>query len=172
MECPKCNKQVGDFHRVWSDKPFTAKEALPGLAAWGGLDVERTVLCESGQFVHFKFDHSGDERLVEMCPDMPERREIIMDHYESMKHKCDKEGCEKDGWPGWSLWGEEEPICWSCDEHAHEQGFCFLCHYFYAGLYEDFDFGPGPCPDCRDQVNEDDGYEDWEDEDDYCGESY
>ncbi len=40
MNCPKCHKEVKGFYRVWSDKAFTAKEALPGLIAWDGLDVQ------------------------------------------------------------------------------------------------------------------------------------
>ncbi len=164
MNCPKCHKEVEEFHRVWSDKPFTAKEALPGLAAWGGIDVARTILCEKGQFVHFKFDHIDVEHLVEMVPDLPQKRQTIREHYESMKHPCDHEGCTADGWPGWSLWGDEEPIGWTCDKHAQQQGFCSGCHTFMAGM-ESFDFSPsGLCDDCSEELLHEMGEDDWDDE--------
>lgn len=167
MKCPKCGEEVAEFKRVWSDGPFTAKEAMPGLAAWGGYDVPRTVICETPTHVHFKFDHDGTERLVEMVPDLPEKREAIREHYEQMKHTCDKEGCDKDGWPGWTIWGDEEPVGWTCDDHAYEQGFCPVCHNFLAGL-ESFDFSPAKmCTDCFEELQFEMGEfdEEWDEED-------
>lgn len=166
-ECPMCHKQVEESFRVWSDKPFTAKMPLPGLAAWGGAEVLRTILCQSDRFVHFAFDHSGDEHLVEMVPDYPEEAANIRAHYERQSHQCEHDGCQKKGWPGWSLWGDEEPIGWYCDEHAYRHGFCPSCHYFYAGN-EEFDFGDLElCGDCagemRRVLGEFDDVDDWDD---------
>lgn len=151
-KCPICLQEVEDFFQVWSDAPFTAKEALPGLAAWGGIDVPRTIICQSDHFVHFAFDHDGHEHLVEMVLDLPEKREAIREHYEHINHPCDVEGCANKAWPGWSVFGDPEPLGWVCDEHAYEQGFCPVCHNYLAGS-ESFDFSPVKmCVDCYEEM--------------------
>lgn len=55
---------------------------------------------------------------------------------------------------------------WYCPDHASEHGYCCICGEFWAGC-ESFDLSPVPgvCPNCRDQMDQDDP-DDW-DPDDY-----
>lgn len=160
MECPMCHKDIEEFHRVWSDAPFTAKAGLEGLLAWGGYGVERVVLCQSDRFVHFRFVVTNKEHLVEMVPDLDKKRAIIREHHKSQKHGCDQAGCENEGEPGWSMWGEEEPLGFYCWDHAYENGFCPGCMTFMAGI-ESFDFSSsGLCANCEADLEPE-----WEDED-------
>lgn len=168
MNCPVCKKDVVEAFQVWSDKPFTAKEALPGLAAWGGLDVPRTIICQNKQFVHFRFDRSGEEHLVEMVPNLPDRRETIREHYESLIRPCEHDGCANNGNPAWSLFGDPEPLGWYCDDHAYEHGVCPVCRYFLAGS-ESFDFSKnGMCADCFEMLQQEMGEFDDEMEDEFA----
>jgi hypothetical protein len=79
---------------------------------------------------------------------------------------CNQEGCTRDGsvectepcGPG-----EEERISHYCPEHCTDNGFCWYCGRFWAGVNA-FDFNPaGLCPDCKDEVSCDLA-EDFEDE--------
>jgi hypothetical protein len=77
-------------------------------------------------------------------------------------HRCEEEGCESfDAIPCF-LMGEDDPNGYFCSEHAHAQGFCYICGQFWGGI-ESFDFGPGYCEHCRSEVEADAG--DYDDDD-------
>lgn len=93
------------------------------------------------------------------------------------KHKCSQEGCESTETTPCSYPSDEETpeeIYYYCFEHAHENGFCWGCGGFWAGV-ESFDFPsafgniPGLCENCNGDLGEDA----WEDEDQeiygFCG---
>jgi hypothetical protein len=50
-----------------------------------------------------------------------------------------------------------------CTEHAAENGFCYGCGIFCAGI-ESFDFGqyPGLCDNCADEVRYNDSWDEYE----------
>lgn len=51
--------------------------------------------------------------------------------------------------------GEEDETCYYCAKHCQDEGFCWYCGQFWAGV-EAFDFSPtGTCPNCRDELSSD-----------------
>ena len=52
-----------------------------------------------------------------------------------------------------------------CSEHASENGFCYSCGLFCAGI-ESFDFGQylGLCDNCADEARYNDSWDDYEEE--------
>lgn len=67
--------------------------------------------------------------------------------------------------PGALIDGNDEKQRY-CSNHAAQNGFCYSCGIFCAGI-ESFDFGqyPGLCDNCADQVSaEDDWGSDWYEE--------
>ena len=48
-------------------------------------------------------------------------------------------------------WAED--VFWYCHDHAADNGFCYCCGLFCAGI-ESFSFGrlPGLCDNCRDEI--------------------
>lgn len=49
-----------------------------------------------------------------------------------------------------------------CVECAPKHGFCWMCGQFWGGV-ESFDFGPGYCENCRDEIDYDEQFEEDED---------
>jgi hypothetical protein len=69
--------------------------------------------------------------------------------------RCQHDGCRNEGIPCY-LTGDDDgdPSYLYCEEHAFENGFCWGCGQFYAGI-EDFDFGNGLCEHCREDEDDD-----------------
>jgi hypothetical protein len=80
--------------------------------------------------------------------------------------KCQEHGCHKRG-VACFLPGDDKdhPSHRYCEKHAAENGFCWGCGGFCAGI-EAFDFGDGLCENCRED-NDEEYYEDALDEQDY-----
>lgn len=77
--------------------------------------------------------------------------------------KCDHEGCAREGDPCYLPADErDDPSYHYCAEHAPEEGFCYGCGEFWAGI-ESFDFGPGLCENCCGDLNEENGFDEDED---------
>lgn len=73
--------------------------------------------------------------------------------------KCQEIGCNQDAieciLP--SFENDEEDIKeYYCPEHAFKKGYCSRCGQFCSGI-ESFDFGPGICKNCLDDIED---YED------------
>lgn len=68
MKCPNCRKTFEEVYTVHTinKEPFTGIDPMEGLTAYGGYSVEKELLCHYGDYVHFRFLHSGEERLVRM----------------------------------------------------------------------------------------------------------
>lgn len=79
-----------------------------------------------------------------------------------------KTGCQNKGIkcliPGALIDGEDEKMRY-CSEHAAENGFCYSCGIFCAGI-ESFDFGRyrGLCDNCADEVRTSVSWDDYEQE--------
>ena len=84
-----------------------------------------------------------------------------------MPRKCNYEGCEcttvVDCYlPDDDLQGE--PHAYFCAEHCHDNGFCWCCGTFNAGI-ESFDFRPsGLCDNCEFELR----YDDCDEEEDFA----
>lgn len=67
---------------------------------------------------------------------------------------CTVEGCPHPAIPCWlpdSDYGVDDPDDLLCADHCAEQGYCWGCGRFYAGM-ESFDFNPrGLCENCADE---------------------
>lgn len=90
-------------------------------------------------------------------------------HRKPKVHKCEKDGCAKEGKPCYLPdWGDEpsdgKPDFYYCYEHIHSQGFCKMCGQFWAGV-ESFDFGNGYCDNCNFALRDD--MDDFQREDDF-----
>ncbi len=78
--------------------------------------------------------------------------------------RCWQFGCQNKGTkcliPG-ALIDDEDQKSRYCPDHAAENGFCYGCGIFYAGI-ESFDFGqyPGLCDNCADGARCNDSWED------------
>lgn len=164
--CPICQKEVEDFVQAHTSTPFTMKAvampwmAIEGIDAWGVYSVPKTVLCQNERFVHFRFDTEiGGERLVEMVGDYDfEAIERAREELEKVPHQCDTEGCSDPGEACYMTPMDAEPNEWHCYAHAHEAGFCPICHLFYAGGDDEFDFGKsGLCSGCREAIADENG---------------
>lgn len=70
---------------------------------------------------------------------------------------CDVEGCPHPAIPCWlpdSDYGVDDPDDCLCADHCQDQGYCWGCGRFYAGI-EIFDFNPrGLCENCADEFAE------------------
>lgn len=73
---------------------------------------------------------------------------------------CEHGGCRRRGQPCYITADDSEPDGFYCAEHAQEHGFCSMCGQFWGGI-EEFDFGNGVCPNCREYMDKDLGY--WDD---------
>lgn len=63
--CPICKAKVDCYDECDTDTPFTARDIVEGLNAWGAASVPKDVVCYAGgEFVHFRTP--GLERLVRM----------------------------------------------------------------------------------------------------------
>ncbi len=182
MKCPICQKEVEESFEVPGNsmEPFTGVDAMKSLKAWGGYGVLRTVLCQQGEWTHFKFDHSGAEHLVQMVKfdqqALADRHEYHNEHPQRCEHidesdqdEDHKEQCQELGIPCYFDWSNMEPDAWYCTEHAHNEGFCPGCGLYHAGT-ESFDFSPsGYCGQCQesfeDEVEDDDYDDEFEDDD-------
>lgn len=70
--------------------------------------------------------------------------------------KCQEKGCENSGEPCRLVDDDgKDLIFWYCSEHSQQNGFCFGCGEFWGGS-ESFDFGPGWCPNCAPEFEDDD----------------
>lgn len=80
--------------------------------------------------------------------------------------RCWQSGCQSKGIKcviqGALLDGEDEKMRY-CSNHATENGFCYSCGIYCAGI-ESFDFGsyPGLCDNCADEVRLNDNWDDYE----------
>lgn len=162
--CPMCKEKVDSFATCRADEPFTAKEPMEGLEAWGTYDTPKELLCLDGTYVHFRFLGDGSTRLVELKEfNLEQIRDTQREHTQEY-HQCEHEGCNEQGEPYYIRQFDEEVNGWSCREHAEEEGFCWGCHLFCAGT-EDFDFGhSGLCGSCQEQFDDEMG-EDYYDPD-------
>lgn len=85
--------------------------------------------------------------------------------------RCCNQGCENKGIKclitGPLIDGEDERFRY-CSEHAAENGFCYSCGIFCAGI-ESFDFGqyPGLCDNCIYEVRHNDSWDDYAEEMDF-----
>lgn len=157
MQCPVCKKEVEEHYEVFtvSMEPFTGVHALQGLMAWGGYGVEKTTLCQDGEFVHFKFDRTGQEHLVKMMFYDAEMIEAKHRYWWENPQPCEHEGCSEIGKPRYIHSVDIEPNSWLCHEHAKEGGFCWSCSLFAAGT-EEFDFSrSGTCGNCQEEIEVD-----------------
>lgn len=72
---------------------------------------------------------------------------------------CQVEGCANEAIPCWlpdSRYGEDDPDDRLCAEHCQDEGYCWGCGHFWAGI-ESFDFNPnGLCENCKDEYAEPD----------------
>jgi hypothetical protein len=159
--CPICKQEVVESFEVPSNtlEPFTGVDIMKSLSAWGGIDVPRTILCQDGEYTHFKFDHSGEEHLVRMTifdqQALTDRHEYHNDHPQMCEYTEEVNGevkqCGETGIPCYLSWSDAEPDGWYCGEHAHDAGFCPGCGLFSAGT-ESFDFSPtGYCENCQEE---------------------
>jgi hypothetical protein len=170
-KCPGCGKGFEQAYTVHStsQEPFTAVEPREGLAAYGGYTVAKMLLCNQGGAVHFRFEHSGEERLVRIVPYNQASIEEQKRLNARPPKQCEHAGCDREGMAMYLLPLETVPHEWFCAAHAHEHGYCWSCQIFNAG-FEEFDFADsGLCGDCQlDYIANDDeddywdDYEDWE----------
>lgn len=161
--CPMCKKKVDSYTTCRADEPFTAKEPIEGLEAWGAYSVEKELLCFDGTYVHFRFVADGESRLVKLEEFNLEKIRKAQALEQQQYHTCEHEGCQAEGQAYYMRPYDEEANGWYCDEHAQIEGFCWGCHLFAAGT-ERFDFGKsGLCGSCE-QDYEDEN-EDWYDPD-------
>jgi hypothetical protein len=85
--------------------------------------------------------------------------------------RCWQKSCQNKGIkcliPG-ALIDDEDKKMRYCSEHAAENGFCYSCGIFCAGI-ESFDFGRyrGLCDNCADEVRASDSWDDYEQEMDF-----
>lgn len=81
---------------------------------------------------------------------------------EKMNHPCEHEGCTEANatlpcyYPDYEgPYDYDHASLWLCAAHAQEEGFCWGCGQFWAGI-ESFDFDPaGLCDNCRDEHDSD-----------------
>lgn len=96
----------------------------------------------------------------------------------TIKYICQEHGCKQDA-DIYHYPDDNVPSEWLCVEHATQEGFCYMCGHFWAGV-EAYDFSPieGVCPNCIDEFRHDDydyddvGYLDFDiyaDNSDYYG---
>lgn len=85
------------------------------------------------------------------------------------EHICQEEGCTStDTTPCYYEPGDQ-PDAYYCGEHIHDQGFCWGCGYFWAGV-ETFDFSSnGLCENCYGELEDE---EDVDDDLDFGWEEY
>jgi hypothetical protein len=76
---------------------------------------------------------------------------------------CQKDDCKEPAIPCWmpdSDYGVDDPDDLLCAEHCQEEGYCWGCGYFWAGI-ESFDFrANGLCDNCKDEYADPDDYDD------------
>lgn len=171
--CPECNKEFETIYLVQSTnaEPYTAVpwDMMNALEAYGTTHTDKQTICHSGNYLHFKFLHNNEERLVLMKEFDP--TEIAVDRAENesahVDKTCEEEGCTNEGDPCYMNFCDTQANGYYCDDHAHDNGFCPMCNYFYAGI-ESFDFSPnGLCEQCQDQLADELGEYDDYDEYDY-----
>lgn len=83
---------------------------------------------------------------------------IYFSFLEKLYPRCLNKGCTERGEPcilraGYGV-EEKDVVYWYCSKHSQRHGFCFMCGEFWGGM-ESFDFGNGLCPNCKDEVEED-----------------
>lgn len=64
--CPICQHPVTSYYETESKQPFIHTVALIGLDIWGSLQVEKSIVCQNDQYVHFVFHYDNEHRLVKM----------------------------------------------------------------------------------------------------------
>lgn len=161
--CPLCKEKIDSFATCRASEPFTAKEPVEGLEAWGTYDNPKELMCFDGKYVHFRFLADGSTRLVELKEFNLENIRKAQALNAQQYHTCEHESCQNKGEPYYIRPFDEEVNEWLCADHAKEHGFCWGCHLFMAG-FEHFDFGKGGlCGSCQDQF--DDETEDYYDPD-------
>jgi hypothetical protein len=106
--------------------------------------------------------------LLAACWVQAQARRIRRGRWADQPYRCEEPGCLNEAMPCY-LSGDPEPSEWWCSEHAFEHGFCRGCGQFWAGI-ESFDFGPGYCPNCRDEIQADEGAFDEDVDDVLCEE--
>jgi len=85
-------------------------------------------------------------------------------------HICQHDGCwKRDAVPCFLPDYDEpegddgKPSYYYCFKHAPQEGFCYICRQFWAGI-ESFDFiHPGLCDNCNEQIEHD--FDDGDDDD-------
>jgi hypothetical protein len=74
-KCPLCNHEVGAYHEVTFDKPYTHTNPYDGIHIYGAYSAPKETICYDEKFLHFAFyDADGnlvDHRLVQLGVENP-----------------------------------------------------------------------------------------------------
>lgn len=79
--CPLCNQKVHSFAQSAVKEAWTHHSPYIGMMIYGSYSAEKTTLCISEKFLHFKFDHDGEHRLVELGAENIADQENCLHHF-------------------------------------------------------------------------------------------
>jgi len=175
-ECIICGKNI-EYFELECDKLFTAPGDLrfKALTIWGAIGVEKEIICQNNEFVHFKFLSDNSERLVKMLGFNQDEYYQKQEEIYQTREQCNHKDCQSEGFPCFSIWEPDTPIGYFCEDHMRSEGCCPGCHQLMAG-FESFDFSKsGYCENCEEAIKEDLGeyddeyeYDEYEDFDIFC----
>lgn len=156
-QCPKCEKRFdkGYIVRTNSPEPFVAdhRDLFHAMTVYGTYNIEKEVICHEGEWLHFRFLDTGEERLVKMVAlDEDEIARLREENLPDDAWECQHGTCGLPGEPYYRSALEVEVSEWLCGDHAHAHGFCYGCGQFLAG-FESFDMSKsGLCEGCEEEM--------------------
>jgi len=80
--CPLCQKKVHSFAQSSFKEAWVHNQPYIGMLIYGPYSAEKTTLCISEKFLHFKFDNDNTHRLVELgAENIPDAENCVQHFY-------------------------------------------------------------------------------------------
>lgn len=98
--CPICGKEVGAYHELPFDKPYTHYNPFDGIMIYGAFSAPKETLCFENNFLHFAFydaeNNLVDHRLVQLGVENPTTKSPSDEYYEGTMEYDEDDNWEED----------------------------------------------------------------------------